>query len=488
MEATIKSVKLSQGKSLAAIKTLQSVHGVESGNNTQLDDMNLRFDKLEQTIEKKHIKLDDRLTYHDILLQNQGWKYSAPHPSAEYLGTLNGDEVGEAEDFLTHIKECTEEMRYGRGNREGNGEVEINADLPYNEELLPHWKEFANALKQYHYHLKHSTELRDDSVIRLLDIELPNEVIALLSKALKSTHFKHFGLKNNNFGSKGIDFALNYLKNNPTLKTFSLQNNHFNSMDNINTLCKVVKDHPSINHLKLDNSKGEDINGYEMLHLVVNAGRNKLQSVDLANNSISTKGGTFISDFLAKSTILESLSLEGNQLDDQDALNIVGALKHNENLRFLRLTDNNITKTGWLALRKAEFDDSSLNAAAADSNHMCNIKYPPDGSDLIEGLDIIEMNGNRICEHAYHPIYVRQKKIYSVLSTRNRDCSNVKHLDDVPVAILPDMLDSIQSYSNHRDGDSNLSQAIGHAQPLSIVYEICRHWEDSLATFEALSS
>ena len=181
-------------------------------------------------------------------------------------------------------------------------------------------------------------------------------------------------------------------------------------MDDTNKLCKIVKNHPSIKILALGNCKGMDVSGYEMLKTLMDAGKNKLSHIDLSNNDISTRGDTFISDFLAKSTILESLTLKGNQLDDQDAFKIVGALKNNENLRFLRLTDNSITKTGWTALRKAEFDDTNLNTAA-DSNHTCNIKYPSDGSDVIEGVDISEMNGDRNCENAFHPRFVRQKKV-----------------------------------------------------------------------------
>lgn len=258
-------------------------------------------------------------------------------------------------------------------------------------------------------------------------------------------------------------------------------------MDDINKLCQIVEAHPSIEFLTLENCKGEDINGYEMLTRIMTSGKNKLKLIDLSNNQISTDVGTFISDFLSADPILKSLYLEGNELDDRAAILIAKALNHNTKLRFLDLTGNNITKAGWAALRKAEFDDSSLNAAS-DSNHRCNIKYPPDGSEVIEGVDISEMNGDRNCENAFHPIHVRQMKIYSVLSARNRICSNVKHLDDVPVEILPDLLHSIQSYSNYRDGDSDLSQVRGHVNPLSLVYEVCRNWDESLAAFEALSS
>jgi len=429
---------------------------------------------METTINSRFDEVNDKLKYHDILLQNQKWKYSAPRPSSV-------SESGEAEKFLKQIKKCTEKMRYGQGN----GEIVITADIPYNEAYLPHWKEFANALEQYHHFQKYSTELRDNSKLFLRGMIIPDEVTDLLSKAIKSTHFQSIDLRGNNFGQKGICFVSDYLESNPNLKALCLHSSPINKMDDINKLCKSIKQHPSINHLDFNKCAGAGIDGYEMLKMIMDAGKNKLEDIDLSNNNIST-WGTYISDFLASKTVLDSLDLFGNKLNDRDAVAIAKALKHNKRLSFLDLTGNNITKRGWVALRKIEFDDTSLNTAA-NSNHTCNIKYPT-GRRLIGGVDIREMNGDKKFTIAFAWKFVRQKKIYSVLSKRNRDCSNVKHFDEVPVELLPNMLHSIHKYSNYSTSVLEMSQDRGHVQPLSIVYEVCRHWEDSLAAFEALSS
>jgi hypothetical protein len=189
--------------------------------------------------------------------------------------------------------------------------------------------------------------------------------------------------------------------------------------------------------------------------------------------------------------MLITLKLDDNQLNDNDAIAIAGALKHNKNLRVLRLMDNNLTKAGWAALRKAEFDDTSLNSAA-DSNHTCAIKYPT----IVQGLDTSEMNGDADSGYCLVPNHVRQKKVYSVLSSRNRQCSNVGHFDDLPVEVFPDMLNTIQQYSNYhvqeytprQDDDSDMSQNSHDVSSLSLVYEICRYWDKSLAAYELLSS
>jgi len=439
---------------------------------------------LNANMKKRFDGVDDKLQYHDILLQNQKWKYLAPYPW-DYLDSIEADERSQAEKFLNEIKICTEEMRYGKGD----GDICLSVTpVEYNEVFLPHWKEYANSLEQYHYHLKHSTEQRDNvSKLRLLGIELPDKVVDLLSNALKSTHFQKIVLRNNNFSQKGIEFVLDYLESNPNLKHFYLEGSPINSMDDINLLGKLIKLRLSIDTLALINCKGMDVSGFDMLKTIMNAGKNKLEHVNLCNNGISTEGGTFISDFLATDPILQSLYLEKNQLNDNDAIGIAEALKQNTKLCFLNLTGNNITKVGWKALRKAEFDDTSLNATS-DCNHSCNMKYPPDDSDLIEGVDISEMNGDRNCTIAFNPTWARRKKLYSVLSSRNRDCSNVGNFDDdMPVELLPHMLHSIHCFSNYRDGGEDISQVRDHAQPLSIVYEICRHWDESLVVFEALS-
>ena len=106
----------------------------------------------------------------------------------------------------------------------------------------------------------------------------------------------------------------------------------------------------------------------------------------------------------------------------------------------------------------------------------------------MQGLDTSEMNGDTNSLVVFDPMYVRQKKVYSVLSSRNRGCSNVGHFDDVPVELLPDMLRTIQQYSNYHVAEHTPSQGIRDVNPLSVVYEVCRHWDKSLAVYELLSS
>jgi len=265
-------------------------------------------------------------------------------------------------------------------------------------------------------------------------------------------------------------------------------------MENVRRLCKIIKLHPSIESLELLMCVNEEINGYEILQLIMTAGKDNFKSINLSGNRITTAGGSYISDFLLNNSILKHLSLSENGLDDNDAKAFAAALKHNTTLRTLDLSHsritgaplnrfNRISEEGWAALGKAIFDDTSLNSAA-DSNHSCCIYQERDG------LDRFEINGKPYGENPLpNPVYVRQKKIYSILSSRNRDCSNVDHFDeDMSVELLPDMLTSIQRCSNYHEAEDGPPKSQDDVIPLSIMYEVLQKWDSSLAVFESLSS
>lgn len=80
--------------------------------STRGDVSSLKID-CTQLIMKKFDRMKDELNYHEALLKNQKWEYSAPRPSDEYWNAAaeNGD-VEDAELFLQQIQSNTEAMRY----------------------------------------------------------------------------------------------------------------------------------------------------------------------------------------------------------------------------------------------------------------------------------------------------------------------------------------------------------------------------------------
>ena len=171
-------------------------------------------------------------------------------------------------------------------------------------------------------------------------------------------------------------------------------------------------------------------------------------------------------------------------------MKIASALNYNTKLRSLIISGNDTTRVGWEALSKVVFDKTSLNSAA-DSNHTCTIDFPSHH----KYDNVREINSEESSKHYYIPADVRQKKIYLILSQRNRTLTNVEHFgDDMPVELLPDTLTSIQKYFNYHipktdeDKEYTPPQDNSDVKPLSIMFEILQRWDKSLAVFEALSS
>ena len=214
--------------------------------------------------------------------------------------------------------------------------------------------------------------------------------------------------------------------------------------------------------------------------LTLDCRRNQCQKSSFFGNHFSTGGNRFISDFLATNPALEILKLFRNRLDDGDATMIAGALKINTKLRLLDIRENSIQTQGLNALKVALFDGTSLNSAA-DSNHTCYIERIDDHNNSLVQTGVINFplyaDEYDNPDTQYAQKVCRQKKIYRLLSMRNRDCSNAHHLDEVPVEIMPEMLIAIQEYAGHCDVDVDVNA-------LSIVFEIMRRWDKALSICE----
>ena len=152
-------------------------------------------------------------------------------------------------------------------------------------------------------------------------------------------------------------------------------------------------------------------------------------------------------------------------MDNDDAILIARALRGNTNLSELHLDDNDLTEKGNNALSNAIYDPTSLNSVV-DCNHVCNI----DGIGLV---DIPNNNNNRGSK------VNRARKIYHLLSKRNREGNNVYHLnlefddEDGSLALVPNVLASVHQYYH----GSMFAQPSDQVRPLSIMYEILRSWK-----------
>ena len=430
-------------------------------------------DELKQMNEKMATRegmndVNRKQKYHEILLKNQKWEYPLDIPT---------DVDFETKYFLSGLKRMTCDMRYGRCS----GDIFLSA--PNTEDIFSypkHWAEFINALREYQNALQSFPKEETPYLSISGEFQFERSYITKLSSALKSTHFKHFSMEGNPFGRQlSLQFALDYMEKNHILEDLALENITFESDDDIDRICRIIKIHPAIQSITLDDCSGE-LNSQEILCSIITAGKDKLRSI-VFSNGVFTGGSTFIADFLRQNPILKELHLYDNNFTDDDATSIAMALENNTNLKIIDLQRNNLTDVGWDRLLKAEFDSTSLNTAA-NSNHTCYV----DGKGIFN--DTFDTNPTDTYTKA-----VRQKKIYRVLSVRNKNCSNVQHFDDIPFELIPDMLKSIQQYSEYHkkvepDYGRMPRQNIYNECPLSIVYEVIRGWDKASSLYESLSN
>jgi Ran GTPase-activating protein (RanGAP) involved in mRNA processing and transport len=186
-------------------------------------------------------------------------------------------------------------------------------------------------------------------------------------------------------------------------------------MEDAHYLVESIIKHPTIDKIRLDGCFGEEVNENDVLCSLLASDKN-FAEIDLDNNNIQTDGISEISDYLAIDPPLKELYLRNNDLNDEDASLIARALKHNTNLQWLSLDENNITRNGSTVLRDAVYYPTSLNSLS-DCNHTCRSYGLSWGGDVPVNLPGLTSKQNRA------------RKIYHLLSLRNKEGNNVHHLN-----------------------------------------------------------
>ena len=473
---------------MAEIKGIRNrMDEMETSKQNEIDSMKSRISQMEDQNESLQVKCDSLERSLAILVKEQEWEYSVPDiPRSHWIQAgFDNDDDDDAyiecmEKFMKHIKMYTCKLRNGDGDMSIYlGEDFINYDrvLLHDDVLLPHWKEFANALQLYQ--TLNSSSLFID-YLDFYNVQLAPSVLGLLLPALRRNRVKKIILENNDFANvhEGIEFAVEVINGNQHLKGLNWVNNQINNMEDAQLLIDAVSSHLSIDEFCLDSCFGGDgVNGYDILQSILSECKN-FSTISVNRNNIRTGGGTTISDFIAKNPPLKELSLENNNLNDDDAVLISRALKHNTNLKRLNLCGNNFTEIGFDALQNAVNDTTSLNTVS-DSNHTCYIEGI-DSGDILGNVDLHSDSGYTASVYSHTARYNRRRKLYHLLSVRNRDGTNLHHLNlefgddddhDDSIKLVPKVLESVSHYSREQEGNT------AWVSPLSIMFEVLRSWK-----------
>ncbi|EJK72124.1 hypothetical protein THAOC_06376, partial [Thalassiosira oceanica] len=300
-----------------------------------------------------------------------------------------------------------------------------------------------------------------------------------IERSVRQKGITGFYLDSNQFlGGEGLRFAIDVLKSNSSIEAFSWEVNSCQSTEDACELVDAVLEHPAISNVSFMSSFREGITTYSPVkRLFCGIGSDTLQYVYLADNGINTNGDRCIPDFLSANPPLKTLSLRGNRLTDDDALNIAVALQSNTNLRFLDLDDNALTEEGKDVMyhqaivgispsdlsKLITVNEVNLNSVSG-ANHTCEIIG-------ISRRETFMNNRNKPAK------WNRGRKLFCLLAQRHCDDRNMTQIEsefsEDGMGLLPHVLACINTYAtDYRSSSMSVSNF-----NLSLLFELARDWK-----------
>eukprot|EP00956_Cyclotella_meneghiniana_P010976 scaffold15382_cov104-Cyclotella_meneghiniana.AAC.2 len=430
-------------------------------SEAKISDLEEKVDILQSAFEISEKKAN----YLGVVLENQQWEYPYSIPTIQEIRSCGYNEQ-DSEDVhidITDMAVVTERMRKGEliyhitPNR-------FNVIQPFYEEYLYHYEAFAEALIEY----RHTIYYNDTDTNELLHCfmldptSLPREI---LETALKYTHFDKLKFYQNNLQGVGyIEFIANCISSNIRLKYLELNDITFQHTREIDELCVAINTKYTLHSLEL-----ADCVCVGDLHQVFNKLKSKtVKNISLSGRNLSNLRRTDMSVFLLSNPSLRFLKLWSIPFTEEDIVYIADALRSNTTLHKLTVGFNSYPiPSNWHYIGSAIFNCTSLNAVY-NSNHHCSIRMTQPQSSILDKFN-----------KCNDPVKNRRKKIYNILSTRNRRRENAAYFesDGIRIKHIPQILASLKSLSEHYLGDKRGSQHVDEVKPLSIAFEIMRDWK-----------
>ena len=425
-------------------------------------------------------------------------------PSSHWLGRgLTDEYIKEVTDFLRAMKVATLMLRSQDKVEQYHMEFlrqdyQSRAQLLHDEALVPHWQQFANALKSYDGILDErewSYQSIRDSCFRVAGIELHSSVIDVLGPAL-ATCITSLSL--HDVGRDWADHAIGVIGAYSSLKYLSCSDNP-SRMDRVLDLFSSVADHPTLSDLTLRKvcSDGAEGNSLFVLAKIClldgNSGSTKVYRLNFSGNSMGSNDATHIADAIASnSSRLKELDLTGNKLTDTDAHAIGQALRTNTTLERLGMKGNELTQVGITAIHDAVISPDCTFHAILSSEHMVSIDLPYSIGKLCPDFRRKYSYSDELTDVAE----IAQRKICYIFALRHGSGTNYQllceELGDAATKLLPFSIKRVFDCSykyfsgNSSVGKLNWCSQRQHMPPMSIVYEILRSWELTKQDLEKL--
>lgn len=379
--------------------------------------------------------------------------------------------IGYSEDVAQSMERLQNDMKKYCDGDMGNDNTVIklipkdsqgddySSTLPHHDLMIPHWKRLTKAF----HHV---------TTVEIWNICLPRPVLETILPQFH--HLKSLLLLDANLMNDELECVSSFLKENSSLERLIIQGNIIDEISAASSFSDSVSNHPKIEKLMLtmcglDNSVVLDI---------ILEGCKGLSNISFSSNDIGSEGVSIISDFIRGNHPLQSLILDENNISNSDVAILTSALEVNTHLLHLSLENNGITEEGDRILMNALFDATSMNSIV-ESNHSC-FAYTCDITDhtVISRKPPLEIftlyiNGNRDDTTQQK---IRKKVILALCGVdEEQDLFDLSHLNDLPLELMPRVLELIQKHSEYKTRTCNVVQL--EKEAFSRLFHTLRGWE-----------
>jgi len=328
--------------------------------------------------------------------------------------------------------------------------------------MLPHWKRFAKALNG-------RTSVNK---VEFTGISMPSSVLDFMFPTLQSMNLIELMLCGIGLGSEGYQSFSSFIKDNTSLKHLVIGVERIHNISIAGSLADALKDHPTLERVSFG-SVGLDNTALE---IILEGCKTIKEIVMVFCNLGSNNDIAVLADFIGRNCPTETIILGEDEITDADALVLASTLKENTNLKRLSLKNNEITEEGEKHLLNALFDTSSMDSII-ESNHTCKVYTYDTSKPSIVALrppiekEVIEINGD---DHLSIRRKIREKVVLALCGVDG--CMfDLSHFNDLPLQLMPRVLELIQKHSWMRCIAVDYKQLRNDS--LSRLFHTLRGWE-----------
>jgi Ran GTPase-activating protein (RanGAP) involved in mRNA processing and transport len=203
--------------------------------------------------------------------------------------------------------------------------------------------------------------------LNLSKVGLQYQGLKYLSNALEfNSSVKVIDISENALNTDAIDYLCSCLWNNEGIKILNLSKNNF-GQGGVSYIASLLSANKSITNLNLSSNY---INAVGAKLLAKTFEQNEtIDSINLASNNLTFLGAHYISQSF-NCTNIRFLDLSDNNLTHNGSIMIANMIKNNQSLLYINLAKNNIGDAGILYVIKALLDNKSLASIDISQNNI----------------------------------------------------------------------------------------------------------------------